>query len=154
MRFQHVMNSLTMMFNIAQTIERVRELTILANALRITSLDRLLNDDKSEFTVFAPNNLAFAKISGINLKLLTRDKHLLTEILSVHIVEGNLERRHLLDLCQDGTKQTTLASIDRSLLTIDLSNGINISNAQVLTTDTSASNGTIHIIDRVLYIDS
>jgi uncharacterized surface protein with fasciclin (FAS1) repeats len=142
------------MINILQAIERVRELSILADAIQITHLDRLLTDANLSFTIFAPNNIAFAKVSGMNLKLLTRDKQLLTEILGIHIVARKLDCHQLLELCQQGKNQISIESIDRSPLAIDLSNGIGIGNARVVNTDNSASNGIIYTIDRVLCLDS
>jgi uncharacterized surface protein with fasciclin (FAS1) repeats len=47
------------MADILNTVFNTRELSIFATAIKITSLDKVLTTD-CDFTIFAPNNLAFA----------------------------------------------------------------------------------------------
>jgi transforming growth factor-beta-induced protein len=137
------------MTNIIDTIANTRELSILSNAIKITSIEKII-DDSCDFTIFAPNNMAFAQLSKINLNILTEDIWRLTEILSIHIVSGKLDYRELLKMCSDTNRQVTLMSIDSSPIQIDLSDGIRLGSSTVLSTDTSARNGIVHLIDRVM----
>jgi uncharacterized surface protein with fasciclin (FAS1) repeats len=137
------------MANILSTIFKTRELSIFSTALKVTGLDRIL-DDKCDFTIFAPNNLAFAQLSKVNLHILTDDILLLTNIISVHIIPDRLGYRELLKLCKPGDREVSLTSIDSSQIYINLTDGIKIDDATVLSTNTLPCNGIIHMLDRVL----
>jgi uncharacterized surface protein with fasciclin (FAS1) repeats len=137
------------MANLLNTIDNTRELSIFSTAIKITSLDKILNSD-CDFTIFAPNNLAFAQLSKVNLNFLTQDIWLLTEIISIHIIPGKLGYKDLLRICQPGLQTASILSIDSSPIDINLSDGIRIGNSTVLSTDNSMQNGIIHVIDRVI----
>jgi uncharacterized surface protein with fasciclin (FAS1) repeats len=137
------------MADILNTILNTRETSIFATSLKVTSLDKIL-DGNCDFTVFAPTNLAFSQLSRVNLNFLTQDISLLTTVLSRHIIPGKLGYKNLLKMCQPGKQQVSIISIDSSTIDIDLSDGIKIGDATVLSTDTSANNGIIHSIDRVI----
>jgi uncharacterized surface protein with fasciclin (FAS1) repeats len=137
------------MSNVLNTIFNTRELSIFATAIKITSLDKILADS-CDYTIFAPNNLAFAQLSKVNLHILTDDIWLLTEILSIHMVTGRFGYQDLLKMCKQGDPEVILTAIDSSPLKVNLSDGIKVGKSTVLSTDTSASNGMIHLIDRVM----
>jgi uncharacterized surface protein with fasciclin (FAS1) repeats len=137
------------MSNILDTIQNIRDLSIFSTAIKITSLDKIL-DDRCEYTIFAPNNLAFAQLSKVNLNILTEDIWLLTEILSIHMISGKFSCQTLLKMCPQGEREVSLTSIDSSPVSVNLMDGIKIDNSTVLSTDVSASNGIIHLIDRVM----
>ena len=137
------------MSNILDTIQNTRDLSIFSTAIKITSLDKIL-DDRCEYTIFAPNNLAFAQLSKVNLNILTEDIWLLTEILSIHMISGKFSYQTLLKMCPQGEREVSLTSIDSSQVSVSLIDGIKIGNSTVLSTDVSASNGIIHLIDRVM----
>jgi uncharacterized surface protein with fasciclin (FAS1) repeats len=140
------------MANLLSTIFKTRELSIFSTAIKVTSLDKSI-DEKCEFTLFAPNNLAFAQLSKVNLNILTDDILVLREIISLHIVPGLINYQHLIKMCKIGDREVTLKSIDSSHIHVNLTNGIEIGGATVLSTDTLPSNGIVHIIDRVLMPD-
>jgi uncharacterized surface protein with fasciclin (FAS1) repeats len=137
------------MRSLLDTIYNTRELSIFSKALKITSLDKILTNN-CDFTIFAPDNLAFAQLSKVNLNFLSQDIWLLTEVLSLHIISGKLGYQDLLKVCQPGLKKASILSIDSSIVEIDLSNGIGFGNSKVLSTDTTISNGIVYLIDRVL----
>jgi uncharacterized surface protein with fasciclin (FAS1) repeats len=80
----------------------------------------------------------------------SQDVWLLTEILSLHILPGKFEYKDLLKLCQPGQSKASILSIDSSPIEIDLSDGIRVGNSTVLSTDTSMTNGIVHLIDRII----
>jgi uncharacterized surface protein with fasciclin (FAS1) repeats len=137
------------MANLLTTIDNTRELSIFSNAIKIAKIDKII-DEKYQFTVFAPNNLAFAQLSKVNLNILTDDLSILTEIVSIHIVPGRMSYHQLLKMCGSENRKVMLSAIDSSQICIDLSDGIEVGGATVLATDMLPSNGIVHIIDRVL----
>ncbi len=96
------------------------------------------------FTVFAPTDAAFNKLlTEMNItaeQLLARKD--LKDILLYHVVQGKVMSSDL----KEGMKAKTLAEKD---VTISL-NPVKVNDATVVTPDIAASNGVIHVIDRVL----
>jgi uncharacterized surface protein with fasciclin (FAS1) repeats len=137
------------MANILNTISNTRELSIFANAIQITSLDKIL-DESCDFTIFAPNNLAFAQLSRGNLNILTDDIWRLTEMLSLHIVPGKFAYRDLVKMSDLDKQAVVLTAIDSSLITVNLTHGIEVGGSTVLSTATSVSNGIVYLIDRII----
>jgi transforming growth factor-beta-induced protein len=71
----------------------VGDLSILCKALRIAGLDDVVDDEDTDFTVFAPTNKAFQQLLGCHtcentLRHLDRDT--LTDILLFHVVVGDV----------------------------------------------------------------
>jgi uncharacterized surface protein with fasciclin (FAS1) repeats len=138
------------MTSILDTVFNTKRLKILGTAIKLTDLNKTLNS-KGNFTIFAPIDRAFIELPKDILLQLSQDILLLAKILNVHIVPTKLTYQDLLNICcVQGNVRITLTAIDGSLLYIDLSDGIKIANSTVLSTDTSADNGIIYEIDRVL----
>jgi uncharacterized surface protein with fasciclin (FAS1) repeats len=97
---------------------------------------------KGPFTVFAPNDAAFAKIPKADLDALLKDKAKLTAVLTYHVVPGKV-------MVAD-VKAGKLKTVQGSDLTVTTSNGVMVNNAKVIKTDIVADNGVIHVIDTVL----
>jgi uncharacterized surface protein with fasciclin (FAS1) repeats len=99
---------------------------------------------KGPFTVFAPTDEAFAMLlKELNItaeELLARDD--LKQILLYHVVPGKVMSGDL----KDGMTANTLAD-----KTVKISlNPVMVNNAKVMKADIGASNGVIHVIDKVL----
>ena len=97
------------------------------------------------FTVFAPTDTAFAE-AGIDLSTFDtpEENATLTAILLHHVVSGSVPSSAL----SDGMFATTVNG-DRVQFGVD-GNGVTVSNANVTTPDVLASNGIIHVIDKVM----
>ena len=97
------------------------------------------------FTVFAPTDAAFAAIqSEVDNLLKPENKDKLSKILTYHVVSGETMAADL----EDGQELTT---VEGSTLKVSIKDGkVMVGNAQVTTADISASNGVIHVIDKVL----
>lgn len=95
------------------------------------------------FTVFAPNDDAFAKLPDGTIQTLLQNIPQLTRILKYHVVPGKLLQA---DLAQLGT----VNSVEGSPIKIDSSDGFEVKNATVLAADIEADNGVIHVIDTVI----
>ena len=97
------------------------------------------------FTVFAPTDAAFAAIQKEVDKLLKPEsKAALSKILTYHVVAGKVMAADL----KDGQEVTT---VQGGKLKVTIKDGkVMIGNANVTTADIDASNGVIHVIDKVL----
>ena len=97
------------------------------------------------FTVFAPTDTAFAE-AGIDLSTFDtpEENATLTSILLHHVVSGEVPSSAL----SNGMFATTVNG-DRVQFGVD-ANGVTVSNANVTMPDVQASNGIIHVIDKVL----
>jgi uncharacterized surface protein with fasciclin (FAS1) repeats len=137
------------MRSILDTIFNIRELQMFSTTIQIVSLNQALHS-AGPFTIFAPHDRAFTRLSKVVMQQLTSNVPLLTKTIHTHIVKGNVTYEDLLIMCKKGERSVTLKSIDGLPLHIDLSDGIGIGDATVITADIGATNGTIHSIDRIL----
>ena len=106
------------------------------------------------FTVFAPNNAAFEKLTPgtLNDLLQPRNQNALKTLLSYHIVPGSAV------YSKDLQSANTFTTYNGQSLQVQKHwNGIFVSTsssfsspAQVVIADNSASNGVVHIIDTIL----
>lgn len=117
-------------------------LKTLVTALKAAGLTDTLKGT-GPFTVFAPNDSAFAKLPKAKLDALLKDKVALTKLLTSHIVPGKITAADV----QAGK----VKSVEGHDLKLDVSEGIKVDNVAVVGGgDIRADNGEIHIIDTVL----
>jgi uncharacterized surface protein with fasciclin (FAS1) repeats len=110
------------------------------------------------FTVFAPDNGAFAQVPPDALQVLMQpaNRAQLSNVLQAHVVAGRVTAAELLAQIQAGGGRATLETIggDRLVATRDggtvVITGANNSRALVTQADANASNGVIHIVNGVL----
>jgi len=95
------------------------------------------------FTVFAPTDAAFARISRSDLDALLRDKEKLTAVLLYHVVPGEV-------MAADVVKLSSAKTAGGKSVKIDASDGVRVNEAKVIKTDIQTANGVIHVIDAVL----
>lgn len=95
------------------------------------------------FTVFAPNDAAFAKLPPGTIQTLVQNIPQLTRILKYHVVAGKLKKADL-------EKVDSVTSVEGSPIRIDTSDGFEVKNATVVAADIEADNGVIHVIDNVI----
>ena len=97
------------------------------------------------FTVFAPNDAAFAKLPPGTIQTLVQNVPQLARILTYHVVAGKLMKADL-------AKVNSVISLEGSPITIDCSDGFEVKNATVIAADIEADNGVIHVIDNVILL--
>ena len=98
------------------------------------------------FTVFAPNDAAFAKLPAGTVESLLKDLPKLTAILKYHVVAGKVMAADVMKM--DGK---TAATVNGAPLKISTTGGVKLnSEVNVITTDIECTNGVIHVIDSVL----
>ncbi|MBY0419027.1 MAG: fasciclin domain-containing protein [Pararheinheimera sp.] len=96
------------------------------------------------FTVFAPNDAAFAKIPAADLQALLKDKAALGNVLTYHVVAGKV-------MASDVVKLTSAKTVQGQELKIAVKDGVvYVDGAKVISTDIETSNGVIHVIDSVV----
>ena len=103
------------------------------------------NDPSGDYTVFAPNNAAFARL-GLNESTLgVLQQSFLTNTLLYHVSNGNLAGS---SISNGGTSASALGGLTRRFITRGSATFIN--GSEILATDISAANGTVHVIDKVM----
>lgn len=117
----------------------------LARALTAAGLTDTLRDE-GPFTVFAPNDDAFARLPAGAMEGLFKDIPKLTAVLKYHLLAGRVAAADFVRL--DGTSAKTLNGAD---LAISTQKGVRLNGeVNVTRTDVVASNGLLHVIDAVL----
>lgn len=95
------------------------------------------------FTVFAPTDTAFAAVPADTLKALLADKEKLKKVLLYHVVPGTLMAKQL--------KAGDLKTAEGAALKLTDTAGVfTVNDANIAAADVVASNGVIHVIDKVL----
>ena len=128
------------------------EFSILIAALEAADPNLLKRlDGKKEYTVFAPTDAAFQALLnelGLTAEQLLSDRALVTKVLRYHIVRGELESTEVLAEERIRTLQGGTLSQAGGILTDE-----NGRTATITAVDIQASNGVIHVIDRVVLPD-
>jgi len=136
--------------NIVQVAQGTSNLSTLVAAVQRAGLvDALSGSDK--LTVFAPTNAAFSSLLSslgfANLEAVPVD--VLKDILLNHVVSGEV-RSTALTTGYVNTLLPFTGTTNYLSNYVDLSSGVKIGGATVTTADVSASNGVVHIIDKVI----
>ena len=135
-------NASAHLHDILTAAEGSRRLGVFVDYIRAAGLASLLLDD-GPFTVFAPTERAFLKLSLRERDALLADQRRLTRVMRGH-------------LCGDGVPPITQApvpitTIDGDTLLLTCVDGTyRIGSARIVQSNIPASNGTIHAIDSIL----
>ncbi|MBW4462842.1 MAG: fasciclin domain-containing protein [Nodosilinea sp. WJT8-NPBG4] len=98
------------------------------------------------FTVFAPNDAAFAKLPPGTVQTLVQNPPQLGRILKFHVVSGKYTKDELIKL-------GTVDSLEGASIPIHSpfdDEAFEVKNATVLAADIEADNGIIHVLDTVM----
>lgn len=129
--------------DIVDTAAAAGSFTTLVTAVKAAGLVKTLKS-KGPFTVFAPNDAAFAKLPPGTVDSLLKNKAKLAAILKYHVVPGRV-------LAADVSgKSLNVATAEGQKLSVNGTMGVMVNNAHVIQPDIQASNGVIHVIDTVL----
>jgi uncharacterized surface protein with fasciclin (FAS1) repeats len=116
----------------------------LVAAVKAAGLAEVLSG-KGPFTVFAPTNEAFAALPKGTLEMLLKpeNKAKLQKILTYHVVPGAV--------LSSSIKPGQVKTVQGKPVTLNTKgNRVKVNEANVVTADIKASNGVIHVIDRVI----
>ncbi|HEY7537716.1 MAG TPA: fasciclin domain-containing protein [Gaiellaceae bacterium] len=129
--------------NIVQTAVAAGQFETLASLLKTAGLAGALQG-KGPYTVFAPTDAAFAKVPKATLSALAKDKAKLRAVLLYHVVKGKVTAAQAMKL-------RTAKTLNGQAVPIRVNGStVNVGGARVTTADIAASNGVIHVINKVL----
>ena len=128
--------------------------SILETALAAGSFDTLVTaidaaglsealEHEGPYTVFAPSDEAFAKLPDGAVQSLLAAPDTLADVLNYHVVPGRMT-------AADIVGRISAETLQGEDLAISNNGVIRIDGARVVSGDIEASNGVIHVIDRVL----
>jgi len=133
---------------VVETAQAIADFSILVEAVVAANLATTLSGP-GPFTVFAPTNAAFADLLaelGVTKAQLLADTTLLTAVLTYHVIPGLALVADITPGMQPATVQGETFDISAALVMTDQ----RARTANIATTDVLASNGVIHVIDRVI----
>jgi transforming growth factor-beta-induced protein len=129
--------------NIVQTAVAAGQFKTLTSLLKKAGLAGTLQG-KGPFTVFAPTDAAFAKVPKATLAALGKNKAKLRAVLLYHVVKGKVTAAQAMKL-------RSAKTLNGKPLAIRVSGGkVLVDRASVTKADVMASNGVIHVVNKVL----
>lgn len=128
--------------DIVDTAVAAGDFDTLVSAVKQAGLVETLKGE-GPYTVFAPTDEAFARIPQDQLQALLNDREALTEVLTYHVVPGRVSAAEVI-------KRDSLPTVQGQSIQVATADGVQVDEARVLKTDIAASNGVIHVIDRVI----
>ena len=134
-----------------------KDFSTLVTALKAADLVGALSGE-GPFTVFAPNNDAFAKIDAETLGNLLKPENVkaLTNTLTYHVVSGKLMASDVASALKSGYGKAKLTALNGQTLTARSKDGkifledTQGNMSQIIATDVAGTNGVIHVIGSVV----
>ena len=138
--------------NLVQIAQVDPQFSILVEAVSAAGLVGTLSGSDN-YTVFAPTDAAFSALLselGLTKAALLANTSLLTAVLTYHVLPGKVESAAVAGLL--GKPITT---VQGGIFKVESNNGLKITDgrnriAGIVETDVQASNGVIHVVDKVL----
>jgi uncharacterized surface protein with fasciclin (FAS1) repeats len=130
--------------NIAETAAADPRFDTLVSLVQKAGLADELSGD-AKLTVFAPTDRAFKRVPEKTLRKLGRKPKLLTRVLLYHVAAGDLKAEHVV-------QRRKIRTLAKRKVRVRVRGGNVFLNrrSKVVQADVGASNGTIHVINRVL----
>lgn len=134
--------SVTPPVSVTDTVARTQGLGTLSRLITEAGLADTLRA-AGPYTVFAPNDEAFKALPADALAKLAADKDALRAVLTFHVLPGRVMAAEVATGNAKTVNGATLALSRAGTF-------VTVEEAVVLTPDIGASNGVVHIVDRVL----
>jgi uncharacterized surface protein with fasciclin (FAS1) repeats len=129
--------------NIVQTAQAAGNFKTLTKLVVKAGLARTLSSS-GPYTVFAPTDAAFKKVPKSTLNSLAKNRAKLRAVLLYHVVAGRVPSSQVVML-------KSAKTLNGKSVRIHTAGGkVFVNNAKVTKTDINASNGVIHVVNRVL----
>ena len=135
--------------NIVDTAVANGSFTTLVTALQATSLDAVLADESTDFTVFAPTDDAFALIDEKTMSTLLANPDVLSSILLQHVVSGAAVDA-VTAFTLNGTSVETASMAMQPIMINTMTDMLTFGGANIVMKDIYTTNGIIHVIDAVV----
>lgn len=127
---------------VASIIAATPELSTLSSLITKAGLSSVL-DGSGSFTVFAPSNEAFKAVPQKTLDELSADPAKLKNVLTFHVIPAKV-------MASD-VKNSSVKTVQGANLALSKAGTfVTVEDALVQTADINATNGVVHIVDRVL----
>jgi uncharacterized surface protein with fasciclin (FAS1) repeats len=122
-----------------------------ARTPQLSTLNRLISDagladtlkGAGPFTVFAPTDEAFKAVPAKTMQELAADKEMLKAVLTYHVIPGKVSAAEV----KNGNVKTVNGA---NVALSKAGTFVTVEEAMVQQADVAASNGVVHVIDRVL----
>lgn len=129
--------------NIVETAAGSKQFSTLVSLVKKAGLVKTLSG-KTNYTVFAPTNAAFAKVPKKTLNMLLENKSLLRKVLLYHVLPGKVPASKVLET--ESAKTAEGAEVQFSVR----GKSAFVNESKIVKTDIGCSNGIIHVINAVL----
>lgn len=128
--------------NLVETAAAAPQLSTLTKLIQDAGLTGTLSGP-GPYTVFAPTDEAFKAVPAATMQALAQDKTRLQAVLSYHVVAGAVMAADV--------KNGPLKTVQGANLALSRSGAfVTVEDAVVTTADVRATNGVVHIVDKVL----
>jgi uncharacterized surface protein with fasciclin (FAS1) repeats len=129
--------------NLVETAVAAGNFTTLVSLVKQAGLAETLSG-AGPYTVFAPTDKAFKKVPKKTLTALGKDKAKLKAVLLYHVAAGRLAAKRVV-------KRSSIKTLNGKRVKIRVrGRNVFVNRSKVITADVRASNGIIHVINRVL----
>jgi uncharacterized surface protein with fasciclin (FAS1) repeats len=133
------------------------DFSTLVTAVEAAGLVETLSGD-GPYTVFAPNNAAFAKLPAGTVDGLLKPESVdkLKAVLTYHVLSGKFDAATVIDAINKNNGKYSVTTVQGGKIVLSLMDGkvmltdANGGTAMVVLADVAASNGVIHAIDTVV----
>lgn len=136
--------------NVVQIAQSNADFSLLVEAVQAAGIAGALSDPNANFTIFAPTNAAFAQVlqeTNLSKEQLFANKSLLTKILGYHVISAEMP------VYAKDVKPGNVMMLSEDTLTVTPQGKLMDESgrtANILKTDLAATNGVVHVIDKVL----
>jgi uncharacterized surface protein with fasciclin (FAS1) repeats len=140
----HTLNEVILPFETVVDAAIDNGFSTLTGAVVAAELLPALSDPLAEYTIFAPTNQAFddyVAAAGITLQDLLQAPNL-ADVLLYHALDS--------EVLSTGLSAGTVTTMEGSDVVVNLTGGVFINDAEVITPDVDVDNGVVHAIDKVL----
>ena len=129
------------MKNLLDTATSNKDFSTLVDAIKRCHLEDTLKGNK-DYTVFAPNNEAFDKMSKEEFQNILKNEKELQNILKYHLIPGKVWSKDI--------KDKEYKTVQGEYIKVNTKGGVKVNDSNVIKTDIETSNGIIHVIDQPL----
>jgi uncharacterized surface protein with fasciclin (FAS1) repeats len=131
--------------SIYASLGRMKDHVALYVAVNEANAAAMLNTERT-YTLFAPSDAAFKKLSDADVKTIVTDKDAVRKLVRAHIVKGEYTTKGLAEKVGEN-----LPTLDGGTLKVErVGEKFRVGGATITAPDQPCSNGVIHVVDAVV----